>query len=210
MAPCSFGIGFFFIHTPGQLLFPADFVNPSVGDAGWLDGMSYVYTSTEQTATPTNTGTASATVCDIPSHTSTFTATSGHDVYNWTTPSGATLVSGGGTSNNTATYSFSGAGAYQSIVTVQDNGLLTSDPADFTHTLIQDVSRTATPSMTDMIDDEFMSRYFPVLCTLTATSGHDEYLWVFPIGSTAQSGQGTNQISFRVKTGTSMEKCTVK
>lgn len=152
----------------------------------WVDDCSYTTTSLTKTSTPTISGDNSESVCDPSSHIETFTATTGHNDYDWTV-TGGTITSGQGTS--TITVSFSAAGTKTITCQAKDTGKAWSEVTTHNYTLSQ--STPSTPSVSGPTSTGYW-----MACTYTVSSGKYDYDWEITGGlyDIYQGGDDSNSV----------------
>ncbi len=166
--------------------------------------------SVYQTPAPTISGDSSDTVCSFTGHTETFFATPGHDEYDWTTPSGATLVAQGGSTSDSVTYSFSSAVVYVIRCSVKDDDEDWSDDGTFSYSLIMG-SKTATPTISGNTSTTVPGSAMPYYEGFGTTYGSGRsYSWECSTATILGQGTSVSEIFSFASSGTHVIKSKVK
>lgn len=111
--------------------------------------------------------------------------------YNWTVPSGATIVSGAGTNNITVDYSSGATSGTVSVTPTNSCGNGTSSSLIITVNTLPDIAGSITGSDTLTVCPASDSIVYSVPSIFNA----DYYVWSVPAGATIISGDSTNSIT---------------
>jgi len=117
----------------------------------------------------------------------TFTTQSGKTNYLWTYPS-ATLISGGGTVDNSVTLKWATAGTQTVSVNYTDAGGCTGNPPTTKNVIVN-------PPPVPVISGSNAVCISESGTVFTTAAGNTNYLWTYSPGVTYLSGQGTNTLT---------------
>jgi large repetitive protein len=119
-----------------------------------------------------------------------ISAVAGATSYNWSVPSGATVISGQGTTTITVSYS----GSFTSgNITVQS--VVSCGSSAVTSLVISNSLPQAPGTITGPVDAcSYISGSNNAVYSIAAVSGATSYLWIVPSGASIVSGQGSTSI----------------